>query len=93
MEQVAWQTADKEPESRMPPDRCPWCDADLAGDPIPAAAQLGAGTAHFSRVVGLSDGRTVYAWRCPDCAYVWTCTDPPPGGPFHPFTMVVQADH
>jgi len=74
----------------MLPDRCPWCDADLTGDPIPDADQAVAGATHFSRVVGLSDGVAVYAWRCPECAYIWAPAEPAPAGPFHPFTIVVD---
>lgn len=58
----------------MTPDRCPKCDANFTGAPIPEDARHHYGDkTHFSRVVGVYDfnlDRTV-AWLCPDCGHQW----------------------
>ena len=53
-------------------DRCPACDADLTGDPIPERHHYGTAT-HYSRKIGLTDmerDRTTH-YRCPDCGHTW----------------------
>lgn len=58
----------------MPPKRCPACNADFTGEPIPEESRHHYGDAtHFSRVIGVYDydlDRTV-AWECPDCQHQW----------------------
>lgn len=54
-------------------DRCPKCDADLQGDPIPEKSQHLYGATHFSRKMALYDqgrDRTI-AFKCPDCLHEW----------------------
>lgn len=51
---------------------CPSCKSDLDGGPIPEDLRK-----HYSppyrwgREVGLSDGDSVFAWKCPDCGHQW----------------------
>lgn len=44
------------------PHNCPACDADLrdlqSGPP-------------FKKEIALSDGESVYAWKCHDCQHIW----------------------
>lgn len=53
-------------------EECPKCAADLDGGPIPEYVRE-----HYSppyrwgRAIGLTDGDSVYAWRCPDCGHEW----------------------
>lgn len=44
------------------PHNCPGCNADLR--------DLENG-APFKKEIALSDGDSVYAWKCPDCTHVW----------------------
>ena len=52
---------------------CPYCTADLQGNPIPKEQQEAYGATHFSRKIGIYDidrDRTV-EWQCPDCGCRW----------------------
>ncbi|MEV9502766.1 hypothetical protein [Bacillus safensis] len=47
---------------------CPYCNADLQGEPIPKESQKVYGYAHFTRKIGISsikDDRII-KWKCPD---------------------------
>lgn len=53
---------------------CPYCNANLVGEPIPLESQEAYGDTHFSRLIGIElsydhpdhyDG--VSFWKCPDC--------------------------
>lgn len=54
-------------------NRCPACEADLQGKPIPEdQREAFGGETHFSRVIGVEiaggyDGVSI--WRCPDCGH------------------------
>lgn len=53
---------------------CPYCGADLQGDPIPKEWQRHYGNAtHFSRKIGISslEEDRVIKWQCPDCGKEW----------------------
>ena len=55
-------------------ERCPYCHADLQGEPIPAESQKVYGTTHYTRKIGMtsiSSDRTKN-WKCPDCNMEWT---------------------
>ena len=56
------------------PDKCPHCQSDLTGDPIPQEwLDMYGGSTHYSQVIGIYDrelDRTV-AYRCPDCNGEW----------------------
>lgn len=57
-------------------DRCPHCDTDLTGSPIPVEHRDShyGGSTHYSRTVGI-EVRGVYDgvlfWTCPDCGLAW----------------------
>jgi len=53
---------------------CPYCAADLQGDPIPPEKQHHYGGAtHFSRKIGISSMELdrVIKWQCPNCHQEW----------------------
>ncbi|MEK3977893.1 hypothetical protein MKY37_02245 [Psychrobacillus sp. FSL K6-2836] len=53
---------------------CPYCGADLQGDPIPLEMKHHYGNAtHFSRKIGISsmEKDRVIRWQCPDCGKEW----------------------
>ncbi|EPR27524.1 hypothetical protein QWV57_08595 [Geobacillus zalihae] len=53
---------------------CPYCGANLQGDPIPKELQKHYGNAtHFSRKIGISslEKDRVIKWQCPDCKQEW----------------------
>lgn len=53
---------------------CPYCGADLQGDPIPKEQQQHYGGAtHFTRKIGISSMELdrVIKWQCPDCKGEW----------------------
>lgn len=55
-------------------EHCPKCNASLQGEPIPADQQHLYGATHFSRKIGIEDGRIydgISWWQCPDCKYIW----------------------
>jgi hypothetical protein len=58
-------------------ERCPGCEADLRGEPIPEEVREHYGNhTHFSRRIGIysrESDRTV-RWRCPDCGHEWERT-------------------
>ncbi len=58
------------PKTRYP-ESCPQCKQSLLGKPIPENQQESFGATHFSRVIGLSNRDSVYAWKCPDCQHEW----------------------
>lgn len=63
-------------------ERCPKCDADFTGEPIPLESQESfGGKPHFSRLICLYDTALdrVTAWQCPDCAHTWPREWPPEG--------------
>ncbi|WP_028393996.1 hypothetical protein [Bacillus cihuensis] len=54
-------------------ENCPFCNADLQGEPIPVEQQDSNGATHFSRKIGIYDfekDRTI-KWQCPDCKGEW----------------------
>lgn len=59
----------------MTDERCPSCNADLLGEPIPAEHQHHYGeSTHYSNVIGVEvsgvyDG--VLYWMCPLCNHRW----------------------
>lgn len=54
-------------------ERCPNCNADLQGEPIPLEQQEKYGATHFGRKIGIYDSRTdrTVAYQCPDCGHQW----------------------
>ncbi|MDL0421363.1 hypothetical protein QPM05_14845 [Caldibacillus thermoamylovorans] len=52
---------------------CPFCDADLQGDPIPEELQHHYNATHGSRKIGISSREEdrVIKWQCPDCGQEW----------------------
>ncbi|MEK4876213.1 hypothetical protein N1I87_16550 [Bacillus sp. FSL W8-0102] len=53
---------------------CPFCGANLQGNPIPKELQHHYGNAtHFSRKIGISnlEADRVIKWQCPDCKEEW----------------------
>ena len=51
---------------------CPSCDADLDGGEIPESIRKHYSPPHrWQRVIGLSDGDSIFAWSCPDCGHEW----------------------
>jgi len=58
----------------MNPKRCPKCDADFDGGPIPENIRRHYDAPRWSRVIGIYDmekDRTV-SWKCPDCSHEWS---------------------
>lgn len=58
----------------MYPSRCPKCDDDFTGKPIPEESRDAYGGAtNFSRVIGISslEHDRLVAWKCPDCGHEW----------------------
>jgi len=56
------------------PNKCPACNANLQGEPIPEKSREHFGNAtHFSRVIGIYDTRRdrTTDWQCPDCGHRW----------------------
>lgn len=56
------------------PPRCPSCNADLRGDPIPHAYRKAYGNkTHFSRVIWIYSMMrdSGVAYLCPDCEHEW----------------------
>lgn len=55
-------------------DECPFCKADLKGEPIPEDLRKMYSSTHYSRLIGIEirggyDG--VSYWECPDCHVRW----------------------
>ncbi|TMN21888.1 hypothetical protein FH966_02615 [Lentibacillus cibarius] len=52
---------------------CPFCGADLQGEPIPEEMQHQYGATHFSRKIGISsiEEDRIVKWQCPDCGKEW----------------------
>lgn len=51
---------------------CPACGSDLDGGPIPEEIRACYSPPYrWRREIGLSDGDSIYAWRCPDCRHEW----------------------
>ncbi|WJE23397.1 hypothetical protein QRE65_02900 (plasmid) [Bacillus cereus] len=52
---------------------CPFCNANLQGDPIPKESQHRYGSTHFSRKIGITSFRLdrIIKWQCPDCNKEW----------------------
>jgi predicted RNA-binding Zn-ribbon protein involved in translation (DUF1610 family) len=47
---------------------CTECGTNLVGPPIPEERREEyGGRTHFSRLIGISNGEAVVAFRCPDC--------------------------
>lgn len=54
------------------PANCPACRSDMTGDEMsPEHREHYSPPYRWSRVLGISDGDSVFAWRCPDCAHEW----------------------
>ncbi|MFD1445778.1 hypothetical protein [Oceanobacillus profundus] len=54
-------------------ENCPYCNADLQGEPILNEDQEWYGATHFTRKIGMYDlekDRTI-KWKCPDCGGEW----------------------
>jgi len=68
-------------------EKCPHCDADLRGEPIPVESRRHYGdSTHYSRLIGIEipgvyDG--VLYWQCPDCGRRWNRWDPIRNGHRH----------
>ncbi|MBW7977682.1 hypothetical protein SHY81_08060 [Bacillus velezensis] len=47
---------------------CPYCKADLQGEPIPKESQKVYGSAHFTRKISTSsiEADRIIKWKCPD---------------------------
>lgn len=55
-------------------EHCPYCGADLQGEPIPEKMRHHYGsTTHFTRKIGISsmEEDRVTKWQCPDCKGEW----------------------
>lgn len=56
-------------------DTCPYCKADLRGEPIPEEHrhQYPSGAVRYSRLIGISDPYRdrIVEWQCPDCQRTW----------------------
>lgn len=54
---------------------CPFCHADLQGEPIPKEQQQKhyGGATHFSRKIGITSIELdrIIKWQCPDCGQEW----------------------
>lgn len=52
---------------------CPYCNADLQGEPIPKQSQKAYGTTHFTRKIGISSIKAdrILKWKFPDCNKEW----------------------
>jgi len=52
---------------------CPFCNADLQGEPIPKEIQHHYGANYGSRKIGISslEEDRVTTWECPDCHQQW----------------------
>ncbi len=64
------------PETQPDPERCPHCNADLQGDPIPEEyLDCFGGATHYSRKLAVydynRDRTSASAWRCPVCGQDW----------------------
>lgn len=54
------------------PSKCPECDRSFKGDPIPEKDRHWFGDyTHFRTCIGITDGDSVYEWKCPYCQHVW----------------------
>lgn len=63
------------------PETCPSCEVSLRGQPIPEQYHdFYSAPFFYYRVIGLSDGDSVYAWRCPDCGHTWPRVKVPEAG-------------
>jgi hypothetical protein len=56
-------------------EKCPHCEADLQGEPIPQkyrdAGYYAAGSTHYRREIGYSAHDYIQFWICPDCDGTW----------------------
>ncbi|PGH86694.1 hypothetical protein CN900_24600 [Bacillus anthracis] len=52
---------------------CPYCNADLQGEPIPKQSQKAYGSTHFTRKIGITsiEADKIIKWCCPDCNKNW----------------------
>ncbi|WP_404292611.1 hypothetical protein LG276_19810 [Cytobacillus kochii] len=52
---------------------CPYCNANLQGEPIPIASQKAYGATHFTRKIGITymAADRIIKWQCPDCNQEW----------------------
>lgn len=52
---------------------CPYCNADLQGDPIPKESQKSYNATHFTRKIGITHIAfdRILKWQCPDCHKEW----------------------
>lgn len=52
---------------------CPFCKADLQGEPIPKESQQAYGSAYFTRKIAISsiEADRIIKWKCPDCNKEW----------------------
>ncbi|OUA54592.1 hypothetical protein [Bacillus thuringiensis] len=52
---------------------CPYCNADLQGEPIPKQSQKAYGATHFTRKIGITsiEADRILEWKCPDCNKEW----------------------
>lgn len=52
---------------------CPYCNANLQGEPIPKESQQFYGATHFTRKIGITsiDVDSIRKWQCPDCHKEW----------------------
>lgn len=52
---------------------CPYCNADLQGEPIPKDSQSFYKATHFTRKIGITsiEVDSIRKWKCPDCNKEW----------------------
>ncbi|MED4532935.1 hypothetical protein [Metabacillus fastidiosus] len=52
---------------------CPYCNADLQGEPIPKDQQKYYKATHFTRKIGMTtvEADGILTWKCPDCEEEW----------------------
>lgn len=52
---------------------CPYCNADLQGEPIPKESQKFYRATHFTRKIGITsiEFDSIRKWQCPDCQKEW----------------------
>lgn len=55
-------------------ERCPHCNVDLKGDPIPKESQKVYGSTHLTLKIGFTDIRidSIIKWKCPVCEGEWS---------------------
>lgn len=52
---------------------CPYCNANLQGEPISKKSQNAYGANHFTRKIGITsmEADRIIKWKCPDCNKEW----------------------